>query len=391
MDYTRRTGSLHTGIAVRCLRRLVLLPRTAAVGLLGLALWVAEARAASGDERIERARQEVERQLREMVRIPPPKVEIWFEGLDEPNHQVIEVELHLDGRPRPVSEVSRLSGQDSFRVYSGELAHGMHELVTWVVIQDTASALFSEHAGFKWRVGAKAEFQAQRGLSVRVKIRPELVANAKDPKQKFKLSLDLGADMVAQVDDGKMPPPPPPPKFTVDAGMPTQVARATSVAEAPDEAGPPEPRRKRRRNRERSEGRAESTRVAQGGGSRSTSPKSGSEGTAESTRAAHAPAPTGDSDRVVTTSGADSAASAVPAVDAPTQPGASEDAGVMLALAGAGSNAPDSGAAELPPAELPVATAAPSEAAERGVPLSLWIAGGAVLLSVVVLIARRRR
>ncbi|MBX5482245.1 MAG: hypothetical protein IRZ16_10480 [Myxococcaceae bacterium] len=47
----------------------------------------------------ERAREELERELRELVSIPAPRVVMEFEALDEPNLRLESADFLLDGRP----------------------------------------------------------------------------------------------------------------------------------------------------------------------------------------------------------------------------------------------------------------------------------------------------
>ncbi len=191
--------------------------------LLGASLALAE------DVRTAQAREEIETQLEQLVKIPPPKVEILFEGLDQPQYRIEEAEFLLDGVSVASPSASALNQGGLHPVYSGEVKPGKHSLLSRLVITDSASAMFSKESGYKWKVSAKVDFQAQRGLEVIIRSVPALVAEAKELKEKFKLGHRVDPKMVAAVDDGSMPEAP---KKRVELGADAGTAATASAGSA---------------------------------------------------------------------------------------------------------------------------------------------------------------
>jgi hypothetical protein len=159
------------------------------------------------DTTTRRAREEVERTLDTMVHLPAGRIEIFFEPLDEGNYQLVEAEFTLDGKIVPSPSVSALRGEGTQQVYSGEITPGEHTLSSRVVYEDPASVMMSDEGGFKWKVGSEVTFTGLRGIAVKVRATPQLDRTAVDPKAKIKLTSKVVPEMIAPLDDGKMPEP----------------------------------------------------------------------------------------------------------------------------------------------------------------------------------------
>ena len=158
------------------------------------------------DERARRAREEVERELRDLVRIPAPRITVELVPLDEPHLKCQSIELLLDGRVLPISASANLNADRPVLLYSGELGEGRHELISRVEYEDTSSVMFSEYAGVKWKVSSSARFDIRDGLEIALKIVPERVPGERDLKKAIRMKLQHAVNMVATVDTS-MPPP----------------------------------------------------------------------------------------------------------------------------------------------------------------------------------------
>src|SRR5205814_9331552 len=168
-------------LAVRCFPAVRLARFAAALVLLGAGV------ALGGDDaKTKAARDELEHQLSQLVNIPPPKVEIRFAPLDEPNFKLEAVSFELDGAPLPAPGAEQLNSPGDHVVFSGQLKPGAHTLVTHIVVSDASSVMFSYLSGYKWKVASKVEIPSQRGLDVKVTAEPTKVADAKDPKQRYR-------------------------------------------------------------------------------------------------------------------------------------------------------------------------------------------------------------
>jgi hypothetical protein len=163
------------------------------------------------------AREEIDRQLREMMGKPPTKVKITFVGLDEPGYKIEDVVLTLDGQQLATPSMALLSREGENLIFQGDYKPGDHRVEAKVTIVDASDSMVSYQAGYKWKVGVNRTFTLQPGLEVAVVISPTRDSNATDPKNKFKVSSTAVPKMLAVLDDGSIPPPPPKPMITPEA------------------------------------------------------------------------------------------------------------------------------------------------------------------------------
>lgn len=191
--------------------------------VFALLLVVATAAAAGESENTRKARQELEQELNALVKIPAPLVTISYQGIDERPYELTDAEFVLDGKTLPKPALAPLNSFAPTQLWKGEVSHGDHVLVATVSYTDTANMMFSETAGYTWKVTSRLTFTAQRGLETRVVLSPERDGSAEERKDQFKLHAKAAPVMLAQVDDGKVPPPAvktPEVKAAVDAGQP---------------------------------------------------------------------------------------------------------------------------------------------------------------------------
>lgn len=205
---------------------------TLARTLCALSLVVAAA-AHAEDEAQRRAREELERQLQQMVGKQPAKVRIEFEALDEPNYKLEDASFEIDGRTlaRPALDV--LSTEGVHLVWNGEVTPGKHVVGAHLVYSNPTSPVLSDEGGYSWKVSGTNAFDVQAGIEVRVKITPQRDGAQKDIAKRMLVRLPATPVMLAKVDDGKMPEPPVKKVELVDAGpTPEQLAAAEKDAQA---------------------------------------------------------------------------------------------------------------------------------------------------------------
>jgi hypothetical protein len=321
------------------------------------------------DDARRRAREELERQLKQLVVKQPAKVRIDFEALDDPNYKLEDASFELDGQvlARPALDV--LSTEGTHLVWEGDVTPGKHVVGARVVYSNQASVVVSDEGGYTWKVSGTNAFEVQSGIEVKVKVTPRRDGTQKDIAKRLLLRLPATPVMLAQVDDGKMPEPPVKKMAPVGAG-PTPEAPAAVEKEAPAEATRLAAEEKKRRAEEASEARRL---AAEEKKRRAEEAKEARRLAAEEKKrlaaAGSAPPPV-------------EPVAALPEVDA----GASEvDAGQAEVVA------EDAGApavAEVADAGVP--EAAPPPAEDEGPPWLFLGIGAAALLVIVILIARRR-
>lgn len=186
-----------------------------------LSLCIAASSAAfAEDAKARSAREELERQLSQMVGQQPTKVRIEYAGLDEPNYGIEEALFELDGRVVGSPSVRVLSEEGRHLVWNGDVPPGKHVVKVLLVFVNATSAVLSDEGGYKWRVGGSVGFDVHAGIEVRVTVIPKRDPSQVEVARRFKLALPAEPVMLARLDDGKMPEPvrPVAPAPVVDPG-----------------------------------------------------------------------------------------------------------------------------------------------------------------------------
>lgn len=201
------------------------------------------------------ARIELERQLQAEVEVPPTKVRIDLVGLDEPNYELVEAVIELDGAPITVSPLKDFQSEGDHLVLHTDIKPGEHRLESRLQFHNGTSQVFSEEGGFTWKPGSVVKFRAEAGIEVQLKVTP-ILDRAAEIKNRIKIRTESAVKMLAKLDDGTMPEPlkrvEPESKVAavVDAGTPTvltveakreevaPVAKRRREPEAPPDAGP---------------------------------------------------------------------------------------------------------------------------------------------------------
>ncbi|QDE90049.1 cell envelope biogenesis protein OmpA [Myxococcus xanthus] len=199
--------------------------------LVFMALLAASARAAEPSAVEQRAREDLDRQLQEMVKTPPPEIVISFEGLPgagtSRGYKLVEADFLVNGQPLAIPGLDKLNGPGLHRLAVLTVEEGSYTLVSHVTYANESWNLFSEESGFLWKLTASVTVQVQRGLRARVRVLPAINPTAPDPRLKLKLSHDVKAEMTAAMADVAIPDVP-------DAGAPV-----AAVAQAPAKPTPP--------------------------------------------------------------------------------------------------------------------------------------------------------
>ncbi len=154
-----------------------------------------------------RAREELERELKQMVGTPPTRVRVEFVSPDEPNYKLEEATFEVDGKAVPAQPLTTLASEGTHTVFSGDVTPGKHKVSAKLVFANGTSAVLSDEGGYKWKVGGDASFEVAPGLEVQVQIVPARDSSQKDISKRFTLRMPAAPVMVAKLDDGKMPEP----------------------------------------------------------------------------------------------------------------------------------------------------------------------------------------
>ncbi|WP_426751532.1 OmpA family protein [Myxococcus sp. Y35] len=194
-----------------------------------MGLLAASARAAEPSAVEQRAREDLDRQLQEMVKTPPPEIIISFEGLPgagtSKGYKLVEADFLVNGQPLAIPGLDKLNGPGQHRLAVLTVEEGSYTLVSHVTYANESWNLFSEESGFLWKLTASVTVQVQRGLRARVRVLPAINPTAPDPRLKLKLSHDVTAEMTVPLADVAVP-------DKVDVGAP-------AVAQAPAKTPPP--------------------------------------------------------------------------------------------------------------------------------------------------------
>jgi hypothetical protein len=186
------------------------------------------------DDAQRRAREELEKQLAQMVGTAPSRVRIEFKAIDDPNFRVEAFELSVDGKviksPTPAA-ISAWIEEGAMPIGVVDVAPGRRKVNVRVEYHNTASVMVSEEGDFRWKVAGDVGFDVTAGLEVKV-----IITAVRDPKQtdmnkRIKLTFPSHPSMISRLDDGTMPEPSKLQPAPIDAG-PTKEQRKADEAAA---------------------------------------------------------------------------------------------------------------------------------------------------------------
>ena len=168
-------------------------------------LFLFSATAVAEDAQAKAAREELERQLGQMVGKQPTKVRVDFVALDDPNYRIEAATFELDGRSLGGPSLSELSTDGTHLVWNGDVSPGKHTVKVLLVISNGASVVLSDEGGYKWSLRGERSADVNSGIEVRVQISARRDGTQRDVAKRFKLATTAQPVMIAQLDDGKMP------------------------------------------------------------------------------------------------------------------------------------------------------------------------------------------
>lgn len=179
------------------------------------------------------AREELERQLQDMVGSNPARLRVDFAALDDPNYRLEEAAFELDGKGLLTPLAGALEPEGTHQVYFADVKPGRHTLGVKLVYANSASPVVSDEGGYKWNLGGTLAWNFQAGIEVHVTLSAARDAAAKAIKDRLKLTSAAAPVMFARLDDGKMPEVPK--KLEFDAGVLVAEAKKTPQELAEEE------------------------------------------------------------------------------------------------------------------------------------------------------------
>jgi hypothetical protein len=162
------------------------------------------------DEAQRRAREELEKQLTQMVGTAPSRIRVEFQPLDDPNFQVEELELSVDGKAlkAPTSAaISSWTQEGPMPVGVLDVTPGRHKVSAKVTYHNTASAMVSDEGDHRWKVVGDVGFEVNIGIEVKVMVTATRDAKQPDVAKRIKLNFPSQPSMISKLDDGTMPEP----------------------------------------------------------------------------------------------------------------------------------------------------------------------------------------
>src|SRR5687768_10977304 len=96
--------------------------------LIMFALLVSISSAAAEDARTRAAREELERQLEELTRSPPPRLELLYESPEGLGFELVEAQFTLDGVKLIAPAVAELKNPGSHPLFIAMVPQGRHEM-----------------------------------------------------------------------------------------------------------------------------------------------------------------------------------------------------------------------------------------------------------------------
>lgn len=146
-----------------------------------------------------RAREALDQALLEVAPPSPAHLEIILEGLGLEGHTLEDVDFSLDGVPIAAGRPDLLHAKGEHRIYTAPVEPGSHTLLVSLVYRNTDANFFSQLAGYRWKLASSVRFEAQRGLRVKVMVRPAHIPDAPNLPQRFTLSHGLVAELLEPI------------------------------------------------------------------------------------------------------------------------------------------------------------------------------------------------
>jgi hypothetical protein len=177
-------------------------------GGLALVVLLITSPAFGEDEARRRAREELERQLNQMVERSPARVRVEFQPVDDPNFRVEELEVMLDGKPLKAPSQAAIAAwveEGPMPVGVLDVSPGRHKVSSKMTVHNTASVLVSEEGDARWKIAGDVAFEVASGIEVKVVVKPLRDPSQKEVAKRLKLTFPSQPLMIARLEDGALP------------------------------------------------------------------------------------------------------------------------------------------------------------------------------------------
>lgn len=170
-----------------------------------LLLAAATALAGSQAEDEARTRAELELQLKRMTRMPPPSLEIRFEGIDSSRYELTEAAFALDGAPLKTQPPRGVGEKKAALLLFDIVSPGEHVVTASLTYKEAAPDGFFSYSGYKFTLPGRFTVTAQNGLVLVFRAWVEVNDGAKDPRERLELVASAEPRMVARMADDSSP------------------------------------------------------------------------------------------------------------------------------------------------------------------------------------------
>jgi len=176
--------------------------------LLALLLLMAAAPAFAGPEDEAKARAELELQLRRLTRMPPPSLEIRFDGIDSSRYELLDATFALDGAPLKQQPPRGVGERKASLLFFDIVSPGEHVVTATLAYKEVTPDGFFSYSGYKFTLPGRFTLTAQNGLVMVLRAWVEVNDGAADLRQRLELVASAEPMMVAKMADDSSPTPP---------------------------------------------------------------------------------------------------------------------------------------------------------------------------------------
>jgi hypothetical protein len=152
-----------------------------------------------------KARAELELQLKRMTRMPPPSLEIRFEGIDSSRYELTEATFALDGVPLKSKPPRGVGEKKAALLLFDIVSPGEHVVTASLSYKEVTPDGFFSYGGYKFTLPGRFTLTAQNGLVMVLRAWVEVNDGAKDPRERLELVASAEPRMVARMADDSSP------------------------------------------------------------------------------------------------------------------------------------------------------------------------------------------
>jgi len=167
----------------------------------------APALAGGADEDEAKARAELDLQLKRLTRMPPPSLEIRFDGIDSGRYELTEATFALDGKPLKTQPPHGAGEKKASLLFFDIVPPGEHVVTATLSYREVAPDGFFSYSGYKFTLPGRFTLTAQNGLVMVLRAWVEVNDGAHDPRQRLELVASAEPKMVARMADDSSPAP----------------------------------------------------------------------------------------------------------------------------------------------------------------------------------------